>query len=457
MQKILWSGLLVCVLAACGGGGGSSSEGSSTVVAAEGPTGASASSLANICTPTAEKSWVRNYMDEVYLWYNEITNVPQASYSNAIDYFYALRVPARDHFSFALTSAESALNKAGSDIGYGARFMRASDNRIRVGFVESNSPAAQNLLVRGSTIETIDGLPAATMDNKALNAALYPSTSGESHRFTVTDPATLLQRSVLMSAVVVVTAPVLQNQVLQLSNGKKLGYMVFNEHTTSAEAPLIAAFTQFASAQVNDLVLDIRYNGGGYLYIASEVAQMIAGNRVQGQVFDTLVFNAKQQVYATQANSQIPFYNTSTNNQRLPTLGLARVFVLTGPGTCSASEAIINGLAPFVQVITIGGTSCGKPYGFSEKDNCSSAYFAISFKGQNAVGTVVDTNGLAPQCSAADDLEHALGDPAERLLQTAIGYQSTGACPATTRSASAHDVLHEVYRTPWRNNQLLKN
>src|SRR5205823_3270226 len=110
---------------------------------------------------------------------------------------------------------------------------------------------------------------------------------------------------------------------------------------------------------------------------------------------------------------------------------LSRVFVITGSGTCSASESIINGLTPYLQVIRIGGTTCGKPYGFVQTNNCGKAYFAIQFQGVNSQGFGDYASGFAPTCSAVDDVDHALGDPAEGRLSVALGYRSTGACPAT--------------------------
>ncbi len=110
------------------------------------------------------------------------------------------------------------------------------------------------------------------------------------------------------------------------------------------------------------------------------------------------------------------FANQSTQLISLPQLNLPRVFVLTTGSSCSATESIINSLSPFMQVITIGGTTCGKPYGFIQQDNCDTSYFAIQFDGVNAAGTGSYTNGFAPACSVADDLDHALGDRSERLL-----------------------------------------
>ena len=131
----------------------------------------------------------------------------------------------------------------------------------------------------------------------------------------------------------------------------------------------------------------------------------------------------------------------------LPTLNLDRVYVITGPGTCSASESIINGLRGVgVDVYVIGSTTCGKPYGFYPTDNCGTTYFSIQFRGENAadfgdysdgfspanqtgtVGTVV------PGCSVEDDFTNALGDPDEARIAAALSFRASNnqVCPVAT-------------------------
>jgi hypothetical protein len=143
--------------------------------------------------------------------------------------------------------------------------------------------------------------------------------------------------------------------------------------------------------------------------------------------------------------------------QALPTLGLSRVFVLTGPDTCSASESIMNslrGLGTDMEVFQFGSTTCGKPYGFYPTDNCGTTYFTIQFRGENNVGfgdysdgfSPANTSGTAgtvvPGCSVADDFTHALGDPLEGRLAAALAYRETQSCPAPSGFAPSR-----VFRT----------
>src|SRR5207253_6520166 len=135
----------------------------------------------------------------------------------------------------------------------------------------------------------------------------------------------------------------------------------------------------------------------------------------------------------------------------LPALDLPRVFVLTGPGTCSASESVLNSLDGVgVQVIQIGATTCGKPYGFYPEDNCGITYFSIQFKGVNAKGFGDYADGFVPAgtgaagllgCQVADDFAHQLGDPAEARLAAALGYAAGQPCPPPTSAPATSNAL----------------
>jgi carboxyl-terminal processing protease len=119
--------------------------------------------------------------------------------------------------------------------------------------------------------------------------------------------------------------------------------------------------------------------------------------------------------------------------------------VLTSASTCSASEAVINGLRGVdVEVNLIGGQTCGKPYGFTPVDNCGTTYFSIEFRGVNAKGFGDFTDGFAPTCAVPDDLAHALGDPAENQLAAALSYRTTGVCPATPAGSGGAAALRQV-------------
>ena len=137
----------------------------------------------------------------------------------------------------------------------------------------------------------------------------------------------------------------------------------------------------------------------------------------------------------------------------MPQLKLPRLYVLSSGLTCSASESIVNSLRGIdVQVILVGETTCGKPYGFRRKDNCGLAFFPIEFQGYNAKDFGDYQNGFAPTCAVADDFNSVLGAPNEPLLATALKHADTGSCPAGTAAAASQALLSGNLALPERAN-----
>jgi len=427
-----------------------------------------------------EKSWLRAWIDETYLWYLEVPGTLVATeYVSPIAYFNVLKTPLltpagrpKDRFHFtAATDEYRALAQSGVEIGYGLElaFVSASPPRdIRVAFTEPDSPAAQAAIDRGLKLIEIDGIDVvAGADVAGLNAALAPKRAGETHSFKL-QAADGSVRSASLSAAAFARTSVQNVKTIDTAGGR-VGYMLFNDHTATAEAQLIAAINQFKAAAITDLVIDMRYNGGGYLDIASELAYMVATPAAtRGMAFEVLHFNSKNPFGIAAAQGTVPFHATSRGfstsaGQQLPQLGLSRVTVLTGPDTCSASESVVNGLRGVgVAVDLVGGGTCGKPYGFYPQDNCGTTYFAIQFQGVNQQGFGDYGDGFAPTCPVADDFGHALGDVAEGRLAAALAFRSTGACPAASAAKAASALAKAeaarvpyLIRSPLRENRIM--
>ena len=460
MKKSLLLLTTLFLFSGCGGGGGGYAPTSSSATPTPKPV--TPESLANICTSGGEKSWVRAHLNDVYLWYDEIVDVVPTSYSTTDQYFDALLVKSKDRFSFTSPQVEiDQYFRSGTSVGYGATYVTVGD-RLRVSYTQPGSPAALQNLTRGVEIIAINGVLRSQMHLDARIAALYPTTVGTVNQFTVKDVGATTTRVITLSAVNIVKAPILSPTIITTSDNKKVGYFAFTDHIVSAENLLIATLTDFKQNGIDDLVLDVRYNGGGLLYIADEVASMIAGTAAENRIFEQATFNRKHPEKTSDPFYTLRFFPVNIGSLVFPQLNLPRVFVLTGPGTCSASESIINGLSPFVQVITIGGTTCGKPYGMIQKNNCGTAYFAIEFSGVNDGGFGDYANGIAPTCAASDDLEHALGDANETLLAAALAYRTAGSCPVVSASNPHANKLEsqsvrEVYRAPWRENRVINH
>jgi len=489
--------LFSAALAACGGGGGGGSAPPPPPAGAFPPS----TSLAQQCAPTnslapagnrsgsldIEKRWVRSYMDEAYLWFNEVPTVDVAlpQYSNTANvplslgaYFDALLTPARtasgklkDEFSFTFPTVDwNALSQGGTTAGYGIEWFLGSatpPRNLRIAYVDPGTPAATAALTRGLTVVSINGVSiddATPAGVATINEGAFSPRAGTTYTFVFRDLSNAT-RSVALTAGTVTKVPVQNAQILNIG-GARVGYLTFNDHLTPAEGQLVAAFTDFAQQGVTDLVLDLRYNGGGFIYIASQVGYMIAGGaRSSGKVFEKLRFSSKRTADNNDPGNTIPFFSTTsgfansgtTANRPLPQLNLARVFILATDNSCSASESIINGLRGIdVQVVLIGSTTCGKPFGFTAKDNCGLSYFPIEFQGVNDKGFGDFADGFTPTCATADDFSKPLGDPTEGMLATALAYRAGGACPAPAvvqRQSAAVSSAGRLVRPPVRENK----
>jgi carboxyl-terminal processing protease len=413
-----------------------------------------------------ENNWLRSWSNDLYLWYDEIADQNPENFQT-IEYFDQLKTQLltpsgnqKDKFHFTYdTEAYRVLSESGVTVSYGATFgiIQASPPReIVVAYTEPDSPATLSPanLLRGARLIELDGVDVVNgNDPDTLNAALFPAGAGETHAFVVQDPGSNETRSFSMTAQEVTSVPVQNVTMLETATGN-VGYMQFNDFIRPAEQQLIDAVNQFKAAGITDLVLDLRYNGGGLLAIASQLAYMIAGPvATTGRAFEQIEFNEKHPFFdpvTGQVLDPIPFINTAvgfsaTTGLSLPVLNLSRVFVLTGSGTCSASESVINGLRGVdVEVIQIGSTTCGKPYGFYPADNCGTTYFTVQFRGINDKGFGDFTDGFSPAnttlnagtsvpgCSVADDFTHLLGDSGEGKISAALQYRVDGSCPAAS-------------------------
>jgi carboxyl-terminal processing protease len=454
---------LVLALMSCGGGGTGSAASSnlslSSALATQcmAPRTGSSDRVGSLDT---EKAWVRSYMDETYLWYKDVPQVNAsaftlAAYGNSgydtLDaYFEALKTKnitafgkLVDQFSFTIPTTDLQNLQSGISSGYGIRFTFIKNmppRLLRVLYVENGSPAQLTGVLRGDTVTSIDGIDisdSTTAGIAQLNEGLNPTAASKTTVFGLLAATATVPRNVtITSSQAIAVTPVPISTVLT-EGTKTVGYLVLNSFSiVSAEKQLVDAVIRLKAANVNELVLDLRYNGGGYLDIANELGWMIGDTKLAGKTFEKTSCNDKNPFAI--CNAADLFQQSSLGfspsllpaGQALPQLGLQRVFVLTKSGTCSASESIINGLAPFMQVIRIGSTTCGKPYGFYYTDNCGTAYAAMQFKGENALGFGDYADGFAPTCPVADDLSKQRGDPTELMLSGALTYIRTGACPA---------------------------
>ncbi len=373
-------------------------------------------------------------MDETYYWYRDVPNVPPANYSTVRSYFSALtdaKTPSGqfiDLFSYSVPTAEFNASNSGVTVDYGIEWLAQSTlvpRKLVVAYVNPGSPAALAGVKRGDRLTRVDGIDFVN-DNTSIGvdkllAGLFP-VDGRVHNLEFNASQTYS-----MGAREVDAASVQSVKTFPLTRDRTVGYFRFDAHLARSEAELVAAINQLKAAQVTELVLDMRYNGGGLLYIASQLAYMIAGDATNGKRFEAVIHNDKR----SGRNFYYPFYATTAALEPLPTLGLRKVTLLVSNDTASASESLINGLRGVdVQVNLVGDTTRGKPYGSVPQHNCGTTYLAIQFEGVNHKWEGGYVNGFAATCSAPDDLGHELGSSQETMLKSALWFLETGSCPA---------------------------
>lgn len=416
-------------------------------------------------TSMHEKMWLRSWTNDTYLWYDEVEDNNPSAFSVA-DYFRQLKTDERtasgsfkDNFHFSQSTEEyNQRTQGGVTSGYGIswEFISASAPRkLTVRFTEPNSPASMAGVSRGLSLKMVDGIDFVNASTQAeidqINAAIFPSDPGQTFNFVFTDSQGNTSLDTDLTSANIEIQPVQNVKVIDTAAGK-MGYLQFNSFIRAGQPGLIDGFQEFVDQGITELVLDFRYNGGGLLAMASQIGFMVAGSaQTNNQTFETLQFNDKYPNFDPINGNRIsptPFYDKEINwttsqftDTILPSVALTRVFILATDNTCSASEAVINGLRGIdVEVVLIGGQTCGKPYGFYPTDNCSTTYFSIQFQGVNAKGFGEYSEGFKPAaspvfddqlpgCSVTDDFTQTLGNTNEALLAAAINYAETGLCP----------------------------
>jgi len=424
-------------------------------------------------TVTDENNWIRSWSHETYLWYNELPDIDPETLSDPIAYFNQMKTPAKtasgrdkDQFHFTYNTEEyNRLAQSGISVSYGASFkiINATTPRIIVTYTEANSPAAEANIIRGAEVLAIDGVYlnniSSDQDAEIINRGAFPDKIGEMHSFVIRDRNAINPRTLQLTSKEVTEIPVYQTKVIT-QNGKKIGYLVLNTFgVATAEQQLIDAVNSLKQQNIDELILDLRYNGGGYLNISAELATMIAGDNALGSIFNAIIYNDKRSIY--NENFRFPsaaFGFSAIQGSNLPKLNLSKVYILSTSNTASASESLINGLRGVdMEVVLIGENTRGKPYGFLPRDNCGTTYFTIQFKGTNAKGYGDYADGFIPSvadngedrvrgCRVSDDLSRELGDSNENMLATALHFIENDSCPSTAinRLSKSANPLHSV-------------
>ncbi len=403
------------LLAACGSG----SDGTGNP-----PTGSSA------CTIDAQKQFV---LDNLYYWYlwNDILppGINIASYASPEQLVFevtrnfgpknASDEPIDLFSSVGSLQADTEFFGEGKFEGFGFswRFEDQAQTDFRVTRTFLGSPADNGGLMRGDQILSLNTRTVADIVANEGISAFFDAND------TVSFEVQPLSGNAFVSSIskdIVTIDPVPQWRIIDAGNGRMVGYLELSQFISTANAELDAAFAAFNTASVSEIILDLRYNGGGLVSTAELLGDYLGGFVAAGLVFSSTEFNADRA-----ANNGVTLFSDIANRSA----NLSQLVVIASRGTASASELVTNGMIPHVNVAIVGDRTFGKPVGQIGLEFCDKILRPTAFRLANADGDGDYFDGLPVDCPAADDLSVAIGADSDPNMVAALGYLDTGACP----------------------------
>ena len=362
---------------------------------------------------------------DIYLWYNQIpASFNGRSYPNLNAIMEAIRQYSTepgftgpvDKWSFAVKQSEwnNVASGISGDFGLGVLFRAADDLRVRS--VEKNSPAAAAGIRRGWRITAINGNSNINTNNQELVINGVFNAANTNFTFLKPDGST---QNIALTATNFQENPVLLDTTYNIGS-RKIGYLVFNSFlgdTIKIVNDFQRIFNNYTANNINDLIVDLRYNGGGYVNLQQQLANYIAPPAANGQMMMQYRFNDKH------SRQNVPLFFNKKGSINLP-----RVVFLVSRFTASASELLINNLKPFMEVVLVGPSrTVGKPVGYFPLEVGDEYIFPISFRTVNNRGEGSYFGGFQLNNQVADGLDKDWGDPAESTLASALRYLTTGA------------------------------
>jgi C-terminal processing protease CtpA/Prc len=356
-----------------------------------------------------------NVMNEYYFWYNLMPVVVKTDYTTPYTLLDAMEYKTLDKWSFVQTYEQFMAQNRGAFVGHGISMGLDSSNQVRIAQIYSRSPLYPFGVRRGWIVKKINGTDMAHIfiarDSVAYNKAIGHSTLGLTNTFLFQTPLgkdttiTSAKDSFKLNTVIIA-------DTLHLKSGIT-GHLVFDQFIPPSDQELETAFTYFSQSNIKDLIVDLRYNGGGDLNVLTNMASYVAGEAQLNKPFLKLTFNDKN----TASNGTYNF------NSVYSPLSLSKVIVITTRATASASEDFINGLKPYLDIRTLGDTTYGKPVGMAGFSyQTSYMFFPITFSLVNSKGQGGFYQGFAPDKYVPDDITHDWSDRNEACLKEAIYY-----------------------------------
>jgi len=372
------------------------------------------------CEVGDQNEWVYAAMQEVYLFNGELPEVDPRAYASPSEMVRDVRV-APDRWSRVSDKARTeALFQEGKSIGFGFRPKRNGLNQYVVASVHADSSAGRAGLRRGDTFRVIDGftIPELDADEDNWDGIWGENAPGVTVPVTVTTAEG--DRDIVLTKdwIDIITVPT--HDVFTVGD-RTIGYLFFQTFVDPAFDELDAVFDDFVAQGVTDVIVDVRYNGGGLISVSRHLTNLLVGAVADGGVNYGIRYN----------DNLAEIYNRTREVSKLDNSlpDIESVAFLTTRSSLSASELLINSVRAHVRTEIVGSTTGGKPVGSKHLSFCDSVLAPITFQLVNARGNGDYYNGLDPQCLADDDMTRELGDPDEQSLFAAISMIAGDGCP----------------------------
>lgn len=378
-----------------------------------------------------ENAYLTSVMQDWYYWFDQMPNADAVNLPIK-DYFKALLVK-QDKWSWMMTGEQYNKLKSNIETSYGCLVgVKEKENKeydLYMAYAQPNSPSGKAGITRGCQLIKINGQPADELYRQGGDAFDAPF-KASSVELTFIDLAgnevtKTLSEATFQANSVMKTAVYTKVDFPDLAEGDKVGYIVYCVFNKVLGDEIKTAIAKMKSENVTDLILDLRYNSGGDGGLCSDIASLLVPEKAANKILFSFKHSSKK-------SDQNTSYTAKRSGN---SLSLKRLFVITGSKTASASELLINCLKPYMQVIQVGKTTRGKPYGmytflYPEKATTANqveyAFAPICFHCVNARGEGDYEEGITPDKLAFDDCYHDFG-PQELNVAQCLTYIATGA------------------------------
>ncbi|MFC2087053.1 S41 family peptidase [Bacteroidota bacterium] len=375
--------------------------------------------------------FVEEVMDYWYLWNDNIPDLDFTEFSSPADYLEALIFDSLDR-NWSFVEKYEVINSIfneGEYYGFGFLLGWGPYGNLRVLLVYDNTSAKKAGIKRGTIITKMNGV-------KAQNIVSFdPFFDDDTKKMNFEIDNNGVIKTVTLEKEIVKMNGIFERKIIEF-NSKKVGYLVYDSFLEYTKDELTAALSYFKENLIDELVLDLRYNGGGSLGLAEEIANAVIKNEAVGQVMYRVTHNHDRNNFDTST-----YFNPGVMNYNLD-----RIFILATEFSASASEVLINSLNPHIEVYLIGQKTYGKPVGQYLFTYADWAMAPVTLKLVNADEYGEFYDGLNPTLETWDDITKDFGDTTENMLYQAIHYiqDNTFDLPLARKSLPVPVKLPEV-------------